>query len=217
MNNSIKAIATALVKAQLEMDAPKKSGRNPMFKSEYSTLLDILNAVKPPLNNNGIALIQTEGRGDNGAFVDTILLHAESGEELTNRTPIIQGKVDSQGYIAGCTYARKNGITTLLGVAGDPHLDDDGQNDAKNPPEPEVQRITKAQSIELARLCALADMLPTALCEKMGIKSFEELEASKVASVMNRLQQIIEKRHDDSVKQEAALGGDGIPEFDGEA
>ena len=100
---------------------------------------------------------------------------------------------------------------TLCGIA--PADDDDGETGRKNPPVEKPATITKAQSIELSRLCGLADMLPTVLCEKMGIKSFEELEASKLAAVTARLDQIANKKHDDAVRLQDAVD-DSIPEFE---
>ena len=210
-------IAAALVKAQQTMLVPNKSAINPQFKSKYATLQDILDAVMPALNAAGICMIQTEHRTeDNRHLIETVLIHGESGESFSTHTPVVvdASRINSQSYMAACTYARKGGISNLCCVAGE--IDEDGNDGAKNPPVEKPATITKAQSIELSRLCGLADMLPTVLCEKMGIQSFEELEASKLAAVVHRLNQIIDKKHDDSVKQEAAVGDDSLGGFDGE-
>ena len=60
----MKQLATALIKAQIEMVAPKKGSINPFFKNKYADLNDVLSAVVPALNNNGICLLYTSDAAD---------------------------------------------------------------------------------------------------------------------------------------------------------
>ena len=209
--SSKNSIAIALAKAQTEFTKAFKDAKNPHFRSTYATLQSVMAAVMPALNANGIALIQTEGRGDHGPFVDTILLHGESGEDLTTRSPIIQGKVDSQGYLAGLTYARRGGVMTLCGIA--PADDDDGETGRKSPPVEKPATLTADQQAELLRLASLADILPSAVAEKGLAPSIPQIHQSRFHGLEKGLQGAVDRKHDEAVKQ---LDGDAIPEFENE-
>ncbi len=118
----------ALLKAQNAFNAVVKDGKNPMFKSSYATLDSVLDAVRQPLLDAGILLLQppidTGERTDKpSATVKTQLIHAESGESLEILTTIPLGKNDAQGYGSAVTYARRYALLGLLGIAPE---DDDG-------------------------------------------------------------------------------------------
>ena len=133
----MKNIATAFIKAQSEMSAPKKDNSNPFFKSKYADLNSVLEAVMKPLHNNGIAVLQPTVCIDGRNYVKTILLH-ESGEMLESFTEILYAKVnDAQGQGSGITYARRYGLQSLCGVGAD---DDDG-NKAVQPVKIDLPRL----------------------------------------------------------------------------
>jgi len=133
MNKSenIAALAAALVKAQAQMGGAKKTAKNAFFNSSYSTLEEVINCVKKPLNDNGLfyaqELITEPGRA--GAI--TIFLH-ESGERLElGKFTMKVAKDDPQGYASAFTYCRRISLKSACGL---PDEDDDG-NDASTPPK----------------------------------------------------------------------------------
>jgi hypothetical protein len=94
----MKEIATALVKAQKEMTTPKKGSVNPFFKNKYADLNDVLAAIVPALNNNGIVLLQPLVNIEGKNFVKTVLMH-ESGEVFESLAEIFCNKNnDAQAY-----------------------------------------------------------------------------------------------------------------------
>lgn len=128
----MKAIATALLKAQTEMSNPKKDASNPFFKSKYADLNAVRDAVLPVLNKHGIIVLQPIVNIDGRNFVKTVLLH-ESGEQIESETEIIYSRLnDAQAQGSGITYARRYGLQSLVCIGAD---DDDG-NGASVPPEP---------------------------------------------------------------------------------
>ena len=66
-----------LLEFQRKVNAIKKDGKNPHFKSTYATLTQILSEVKPILSDIGLVLLQPIKDGK----VGTILLD-ESGKEI---------------------------------------------------------------------------------------------------------------------------------------
>lgn len=148
----MKGIATALARAQANMGKALKQASNPHFRSKYADLGNVMDACLPALNEAGIALIQPTGEDEHGRFVETILIHGESGESLTCRVPLIVSKNDMQGYGSAVTYARRYGLMAMAGIAPE---DDDGNAAAKAPPKQEQRQQkpqeTDAEAIERAK------------------------------------------------------------------
>jgi hypothetical protein len=148
----MKTIAAALARAQMNMGKALKQSANPAFRSKYADLGNVMDACLPALNEAGIALIQPTGEDDHGRFVETILIHGESGESLSCRVPLIVAKNDMQGYGSAVTYARRYGLMAMAGIAPE---DDDGNAAAKAAPTDEQHQQkpqqTNAESIERAK------------------------------------------------------------------
>lgn len=137
----MKGIATALAKAQANMGKALKQANNPHFRSKYADLGNVMDACLPALNEAGIAVVQPTGEDEHGRYVETRLIHGESGESLSCRVPLIVSKNDMQGYGSAVTYARRYGLMAMAGIAPE---DDDGHAASKAPPKQE-QRQQKPQ------------------------------------------------------------------------
>jgi hypothetical protein len=123
-SDSIAELAKALLSAQKEIDAAKKKAKNPFFKSSYADLSEVIDTVKEPLNNNGIVFLQIVDESENGAVVETTLLH-ESGQFISGRTPVFSSKPnDPQALGSGITYSKRYGLQAIVGL---PTEDDDGE------------------------------------------------------------------------------------------
>ena len=95
-SDSIKHIAEALVAAQKEIRFAVKDSTNPHYKSKYANINSVIDAVKAPLNNNGIAILQSlSPSDDNKLHLTTRLLHS-SGEWLEDTAVCPLQKQDSQ-------------------------------------------------------------------------------------------------------------------------
>lgn len=123
-SDSIAELAKALLAAQKEIDTAKKKAKNPFFKSSYADLSEVIDTVKEPLNNNGITFLQIVDESENGAVVETTLLH-ESGQYISGRTPVFAAKPnDPQALGSGITYSKRYGLQAIVGL---PTEDDDGE------------------------------------------------------------------------------------------
>lgn len=106
-----------------------KTARNPHYNTTYVDLHSAWEAVRGPLAENGLALIQATMPGDWGLMLVTTLAHV-SGEWVESVYPVRPTKDDPQGMGSGLTYARRYQLMTVLGLAPE---DDDGQA-ASQPP-----------------------------------------------------------------------------------
>lgn len=142
-SESIAKLAAALVKVQSELQPVKKDTENPFFHSMYADLGAVIDASRPLLTKNGLALTQLPGRSrltheatdEDGRVVHygvvtlvTKLLH-ESGEwiEVTSEIPCRFG--DPQRAMAAWTYLRRGAMQAVVGIAAED--DDDGNAAAK--------------------------------------------------------------------------------------
>ena len=119
----MKLITTALIAAKSQFKPIHKNKVNPHFKSKYATLDEILEAIAPALLANNLLLIQPTIVKDNSTVLKTILIHAESGEQLESELTI-PAITDPQKLGAAMTYYRRFSICSLLAIA--PDDDDDG-------------------------------------------------------------------------------------------
>jgi hypothetical protein len=125
-------LAKALVKAQSAMNHAAKDSKNPHFKSAYSSLASVIDAVRPHLSVNGLAIVQKTHDAEGGVCVETVLIH-ESGQEMSfGKLFVPASKQDSQGFGSALSYAKRYSIQTALCVASS---DDDGEAAVKSPPK----------------------------------------------------------------------------------
>jgi len=127
------ALALALSKAQSqfppiprsrEVTVQTKTGGS--YKFKYATLDTILESVRKPLSDNGLAICQLI---DDGALV-TLLLH-ESGATLEGRVLLPNSPGDTvQQLGSAITYLRRYALQAALGIAAEE--DDDGNASSGN-------------------------------------------------------------------------------------
>jgi len=123
-------LSSAMVAALGALNNVTKNATNPHFKNRYASLDAILDAVRPILHKNGLALSQTPLTADGMVGVTTRIIHT-SGESTESTLLLPAGQNTAQGYGSALTYARRYSISSILGIAADD--DDDGQI-ASGPP-----------------------------------------------------------------------------------
>ena len=143
-SESIKQIAEALVSAQKEIRFAVKDSTNPHYKSKYANINSVIDAVKAPLNNNGIAILQSlSPSDDNKLHLTTRLLHS-SGEWLEDTAVCPIQKQDPQGLASATSYIRRYSISALCLLYAE---DDDGQSAVLNAAD-YLQKINQSQTLE---------------------------------------------------------------------
>ena len=164
--NAHKNVFTALTAAQGEMGPLVKGAVNPHFKNRYATLDDVVNAVRPPLNGNGICFHFETQAGEMVA----VLTHGESETSIRCGVPLLVSKNDIQAFKSAATYAKRIGLESVTGIA--PADDDDGQAAAKSPPRLEAPKLPAALASSLREDDAQVE---TAIAMIAGMASLEML------------------------------------------
>jgi len=181
----MKSIATALASAQINMGKALKQANNPHFRSKYADLGSVMDACLPALNEHGIAVIQPTGEDDTGRFVETIMIHGESGEQLSCRVPLIVAKNDMQGYGSAVTYARRYGLMAMAGIAPE---DDDGNAAAKAAPKQEPPKpISAGQFQEMNDLIFDTETNEVKFCAYWKVDELNQMNAKQATDAIAML------------------------------
>jgi hypothetical protein len=121
-SESINEIATALAKAQGQIEGARKDSTNPHFKSSYADLSSVWDACRKALTSNGLSVAQGPVSDDGRIGVSTMLMHT-SGQWLRATFYMRPTKDDPQGAGSALTYARRYALAAMVGVSPE---DDDG-------------------------------------------------------------------------------------------
>src|ERR1700688_2218626 len=146
-SETIGAIATALAKAQIELNNPEKAltatiqspfPREANRTFRYASLSSGLDLIRKSLGRHEIATVQTTSIDDAAGVIrlTTVLAHT-SGEWISSDWPVcpVSETAAPQRMGAALTYARRYELFTLVGIAGEDDLD---------APDLEAVRGTKA-------------------------------------------------------------------------
>lgn len=140
MSDSITHVATALCKAQGEIDDATKTGLNPVFKSKYADMAAVRSVIREPLATNDLAIVQGPRKAEGGIEVETMLIH-KSGEWISEAVFIPVNKWDAHGVGSAITYGRRYGLMSILCIASE---DDDGNTAVQSgPAAPPVKKAPK--------------------------------------------------------------------------
>lgn len=124
MSQNTDKLFPALFKAKQELGSVTKSADNPFFKSSYADLNTHLEVAEPVLAKHGLFLLQPGGAGLNGSTVESVIVHAESGQWISSEMNLILAKNSMQDAGSAVTYARRYTLGALLSMKA---VDDDGE------------------------------------------------------------------------------------------
>lgn len=152
-SHSTQQVCTALSSAQGKFDAPRRTKTATVkltggggYQFSYAPLEEIISAIKVGLSENGLCRQQYLIRSQAGYVIRTIIWHS-SGEWLGGDYPVMYQRDGAQGFAGGVTYARRQGLCLMLGLA--PEDDDDGNaaegNSAQISPREQHRQMREAQ------------------------------------------------------------------------
>lgn len=113
MTPTISKLANALLIFQVKVEKIKKDSKNPFFKSNYASLTNILDAIQEPLTESGLVITQFPS-GANG--LHTLLIHAESGEFISDYSEMGNVTDNPQQRGSCITYQKRYSISSVLSL-----------------------------------------------------------------------------------------------------
>lgn len=186
-SDNIALLATALVQAQPQVKTALMDSVNPFFKSKYADLGAVWDAVQDALKNHDLTVTQFPDAIGQEPALTTMLIHA-SGEWLSGTYPLMVTDKEStpQGYGSALTYARRYGLSAVMGVIAD--TDDDGNAATRAPKPPTAKPETVAPPAsdahaKEAREWALWAIPRIKLMDKPKLDAFEAKYTKEIAEL----------------------------------
>ena len=204
-------LAKALARAQLEIqNAGKNMKAEIVYKDggakrelKYADLAAVMDVIREPLAKNGLAFTQFPITDANGVTVLTRLMH-ESGEYLEASLWLPVPLKTPQGYGSSITYARRYGLSAMLGVASE---DDDGMGGpmqvpgAKAPPRSTKPQPQTADTTPMAdgETMTELDKIAARLKECASLQDVEKLagEVNSFAAGNQKVRDVMRKIFND--------------------
>lgn len=125
-SQEITELAEVMIQVQQTLSPALKDAENTFTNSRYATLHSIMNACRDALLEHGIWLTQYPVSVESNQLgLVTKIVHAETGQWQASLLTIPLPKNDPQGYGSAMTYARRYGLSALIGIVTE--NDDDGE------------------------------------------------------------------------------------------
>ena len=119
-------LAEAMIQVQQTLSPALKDAENTFTNSRYATLHSVMNACREALFEHGIWLTQYPVSVEAHQLgLVTKIVHAETGQWQASLLTMPLPKDDPQGYGSAMTYARRYGLSALIGIVTE--KDDDGE------------------------------------------------------------------------------------------
>lgn len=119
-------IALALVEIQKDLAPMEKSATNSEYDSSYVPLEAVTEFAHTLLSGQGIAVLQPLTTHESGhPAIETILVHAETGESFSRVTKLAIKDANPQAHGSAVTYTRRYALMSMIGLTGK-NEDDDG-------------------------------------------------------------------------------------------
>ena len=159
-----------LLEFQKRVQAVKKDGTNPHFKTTYATLTQIISEVKPILSELGIVLMQPIKDGN----VGTMLISKDEVIESSLPLPVT---LNPQQMGSAITYYRRYTLASLLALEIE---DDDAEDTIKRPEKNQIKIETEVKKPFLNRGTENFNKCLEAL--KNGKGTIEQVESKYILS-----------------------------------
>jgi hypothetical protein len=180
------ALFGALAAAQKQIKNADANIENAFLKNKYADLASCLNAVRGPLSENGIALIQlTEDQSAGVLGIRTILAH-ESGQTLEDTITMAPPKLDPQGIGSCRTYMRRYSLMAICGIAGAHDDDAEGTKAVITPTEVE-QILYRADELFADKGDEAIEHMLKKVFETSGAKVVGEIPAGEADAALHYL------------------------------
>lgn len=214
-SETVKEIIPALVRLQKSGIKAEKDSVNPIFRSKYTSLDAVLEAIKGPLADEGLVLMQEASGTEKEVHILTKLYHT-TGEWLEFGPlilPVGEKEIffkgtktnllvrDAQSFGSAITYGKRYAITSIFGIQGEE--DDDGNKTSKpnSPPknhasesEPPVEVKMDGPSIhKLETELVGYDELRSEILNAFKVIDFSDIKQSAFPKILTRIRERKEK------------------------
>lgn len=143
-----KTLMEAYFRFQQEVGHATFDSQNPHFKSDFASLKQVIDTVRPVLNRHGITFIQRSVPCDGGVSVETTF-HGYDGTISTGAVFMPVDRANAHATMGAYTYAKRCSLVLATGIGVD--KDDDGNAATANAPRPTsvTQTVIEEESLAM--------------------------------------------------------------------
>src|SRR5690554_1033431 len=106
-SENINEIAAAMNLAQRAMRPAVKDSTNPHFRSKYSDLSSVMDAIREPIGNHGLSVWQDATLDDSGVNVTTRIVHVSGQWVEFGPLTIPLSNRDAHAVGSACSYGKR--------------------------------------------------------------------------------------------------------------
>lgn len=183
MSKDLNELATALAKAQSEMENASLNKVNPHFKSKYADLAEIIDTTRGVLAKHGLSVTQTTEIREASLVLVTTLLHT-SGQSLRGEYPLPMVIDKPQAMGSALTYARRYSLAAICNISAE-------EDDDANAAQAEGKNVSPITQAQLKQIIDLADDVgadKAKFCRYMNVPSLADIPASKFKAAIEALE-----------------------------
>lgn len=195
-SEQINELAAALSKLQGSISNPVKDAQ--AHHSKYASFPIILNTIRPHLEKNGLAIIQTshkaERHGQVAVVVTTRIVHSSGQfiEEEISTAVNSQAKNNVQEMGSLISYMKRYAIQGMVLIAGDD--DDDGeaaarlaQGDKAKTEDKPVTFITDIEKSDIEAMAKQKGIAMSTILASFGLASLDQMDKVQWNAAMGKL------------------------------
>lgn len=191
-SEEINELAAAMAKAQATIHNPAKTRENPFFKkadgssTKYADLATGLECIRPALSEQAIAIFQLTSIEREDLILRTRLVHS-SGQWIESEYPVCKITLEPQKKGSALTYAQRQSLFALVGVAGDDDDDGNGANGSGKPSDVSGAPITEDQAKLIRTLIDESHSNEQVFLAWLKTKSIPEITQGQFRSAVDAL------------------------------
>lgn len=191
-STSLDLLIPALLSCQKKISGVAKKGKNPRFGHGYATFDDILAAVRGPLHDNGLVVIQAPIPNERPGYIalETRLFHT-SGQWIASVIETPLPKADPQGVGSAITYSCRYALVAMLQIP-QAQSDDDG-NEASFQPGASAakqQDYTDARDAKAREVSTIAKRLGLSEVEFRAIAGIQSTRTASLDELIVAAEQL---------------------------
>jgi len=143
-----KNLMDAYLRFQKDVGHATFDSQNPHFKSDFASLKQVIDTVRPVLNRHGITFIQTSLPCNGGVSVETTF-HGYGESIPTGPVFMPVDRANAHAAMGAYTYAKRCSLVLATGIGVD--KDDDGNTATENAPRSTsvAQTVIEQENLEM--------------------------------------------------------------------
>lgn len=214
---NVGAIGEALAAAQGEIRNAQVDSENPHFRSKFTSLAGVIDAVREPLAKHKIARPQFLVTRGEAVGIKTVLIHA-SGQWIAGTAWCAPERPGPQAMGSVTTYLRRYSLAAVTGLAQDDDDDAEGAEKPRAAPRPKTPKLDSKVQARIKILqdeCGIEDReWREKLAYHYGVESSAELSAEQAQDLIYRLTEV--KRTKVGTAPQPATSAPSAPKSEGQ-